>query len=344
MLTGKNNCGKTSLLEAVSLWANKGRLPSLIDILQNRKELYAPSNGRKMGQSKFESYEEALDNYALLFFERRIDYADDNAIRISINDNSESIAIRPVKYFVDLNIKREIQSSDQDYSVGMKLTYERNDRKLLRSLIFSEDVFIGRRHPAYPQWLPKEQPIQYVAAQTEDEHLYRELFSPIVLTSKEEALIKCLRIIEPRVSRVGFSGDKNDNRLLIKLEGIETPITLRNFGYGMSRILAIILSLVNAENGFLLIDEFENGLHWTVQERLWHYVLELSSQFNVQVFATTHSEDCIRAFAQIVEDRPSADEGIMIRLENLQNVILPVYYEAEELLIAARNMVETRGL
>jgi AAA15 family ATPase/GTPase len=70
-------------------------------------------------------------------------------------------------------------------------------------------------------------------------------------------------------------------------------------GDGMNRILTIILALVNSDNGCLLIDEFENGLHYTVQENLWRIIFHLSKELNIQVFATTHSEDCIKGFQSV---------------------------------------------
>ena len=64
-------------------------------------------------------------------------------------------------------------------------------------------------------------------------------------------------------------------------------------GDGINRILTIILAMVNCENGYLLIDEFENGLHYSVQEKLWEIIFYLAKRLNIQVFATTHSNDTI---------------------------------------------------
>ncbi|RKZ79523.1 MAG: hypothetical protein DRR19_24870 [Candidatus Parabeggiatoa sp. nov. 1] len=64
----------------------------------------------------------------------------------------------------------------------------------------------------------------------------------------------------------------------------------------MSRTLQLVLSMLQAKGGFLLIDEFENGLHYAVQP-------QLSTESNIQVFATTHSWDCVRAFHSVWEEQ-----------------------------------------
>ena len=113
-------------------------------------------------------------------------------------------------------------------------------------------------------------------------------------------------------------------------------------GDGINRILTIILALVNAENGFLLIDEFENGLHHTVQEQLWKIIFDLAGKLNVQIFATTHSEDCISGFASVLNKHNNLIEGKLIRLENRNGIIRQVEYDANELRIATVNNIETR--
>ena len=56
---------------------------------------------------------------------------------------------------------------------------------------------------------------------------------------------------------------------------------------------------MNAKDGVLLIDEAENGLHWEVHDKLWEILFRLAEQLNVQVFATTHSQDCVRGFHRV---------------------------------------------
>jgi AAA15 family ATPase/GTPase len=113
-------------------------------------------------------------------------------------------------------------------------------------------------------------------------------------------------------------------------------------GDGINRVLTIILALVNADNGFLLIDEFENGLHYIVQEQLWKVIFNLAQKLNVQVFVTTHSEDCIAGFESILNSFNNTLEGKLIRLDNVNGTITQVEFNAQELKIASDQKIEIR--
>ena len=113
-------------------------------------------------------------------------------------------------------------------------------------------------------------------------------------------------------------------------------------GDGMNRILTIILALVNAGDSYLLIDEFENGLHHTVQEDLWKMIFQLAKELNVQVFATTHSDDCIHAFESVMNSEGNESEGQYFRLDNIGGQIIPTLYSPEELDTADDHQIEVR--
>lgn len=113
-------------------------------------------------------------------------------------------------------------------------------------------------------------------------------------------------------------------------------------GDGINRVLTIILALVNSDNGFLLLDEFENGLHYSVQEKLWNIIFNLAQKLNIQVFATTHSEDCIYGFEQVLNNTNNKADGKLIRLDVINGVIRQVEFNANELKIANDQAIETR--
>ena len=116
-------------------------------------------------------------------------------------------------------------------------------------------------------------------------------------------MVAGLRLVEASIVGITFvqgrtsSREPRDNRLpLVRTETNPEPMPLKSMGDGLTRLLQVMLSLVNATNGVLLIDEFENGLHWSVQSKVWESVFRMAMILNVQVFATTHSRDCIIGF------------------------------------------------
>ena len=114
-----------------------------------------------------------------------------------------------------------------------------------------------------------------------------------------------------------------------------------SYGDGMRRLLAISIALVATENGCLLIDEIDTGFHWTVMEDLWKLVAEAAQRSNVQVFATTHSFDCVKGLGALVRDRPDLQNLVSIhKIHSSLNKGVCVL--GEEIPIAVEQDIEVR--
>ncbi len=129
--------------------------------------------------------------------------------------------------------------------------------------------------------------------------------------------------------------------MLVKLEKHSRPVPLKSLGDGATRLFAVGLALANSRDGFLVIDEAENGIHYSVQRGFWHMVLRAAHQYNVQVLATTHSSDCVAGFARAAAEIHEA-EGVYIRLERDGGYVRAVEYSEEELKTVANQGIETR--
>ncbi len=76
---------------------------------------------------------------------------------------------------------------------------------------------------------------------------------------------------------------------------------LNEFGDGLNKFIYFIMLLLSQKNAIILIDEIENGIHYTNLDKLWEIILTLSKQQNVQIFATTHSKECIESYARVAK-------------------------------------------
>ena len=127
---------------------------------------------------------------------------------------------------------------------------------------------------------------------------------------------------------------------IVRSGSFRRPVPLRSFGDGLNRLFAIALSIVNARGGVLLVDEFENGLHYSVQLDAWRMMFRLAQELAVQVFATSHSQDVVNAFQEAAVESP--EEGVLLRLTRRGDDIIPVVADEDELAIAARHSIEVR--
>lgn len=284
LITGKNNCGKTTLLEALNIlvvheYARFSTGVSLIDVLRNRGDW----NHNDPQKSLIKLFHESTSNYLL-----------------SVNEFKVSIDLEnPLNFIIN---QQEIPSY-----IGHNAT--------MQSTLFLKANF-ELDGSAANNW------------------------SLIRLTPKEDEVVRILKIIENRIEQVDV--DTAQKSAFVKLSGIANPVPLKNFGEGMNRLLTIALGLVNAENSLLLIDEIDLGLHHSVQTKLWEIVFSTAKRLNVQVFATTHSKDCVKAFSEVSEKF----EGMAnyLRLEKNRNGegFRAVNYDAEMLETAVYHEMETR--
>ena len=75
-------------------------------------------------------------------------------------------------------------------------------------------------------------------------------------------------------------------------------------GDGINKLLYIVLSIMDAKNGLLLIDEIDTGFHYSMYKELWKIVSDVSREYNCQVIASTHSYENIVGAVEGVKDHP----------------------------------------
>jgi len=132
------------------------------------------------------------------------------------------------------------------------------------------------------------------------------------------------------------------NTIKLKLKDQTELVPLSSMGDGMNRILTLAMALVSTEKGVLLIDEIETGLHYEAQLDMWRLVLKTAQDLDVQVFATTHSWDCIAAFKEALQELEDQSVAKLFRLDSKYGKLRAVEYDAEEIRIAVNQGVEVR--
>ncbi len=352
LIVGNNNVGKSTLLEAILLLTSEGSMASIQEILEIRGELYNPN-------LNYLQVEKQIESLTSLISQRDFELFTAEGITMSSrkNDNERHLNLKIVGYIeteeedINQSIKRQLidyldlprYQTSVEYGLLIKTNINNESREILHPF--------NRR---FRQVLKaqKTTPIQYVKTtqMTKDENAL--LFDKIALTELEKEIIKALNIIEPGVDAINFLMDeyKPETRLLrdrperqraafIVYKYSTERVRLSSMGDGINRILTIILALLNAKDGYLLVDEFDSGLHYSVQTKLWEIIYSLSKSLNVQVFATTHSNDCIKSFVEA----DTNNAGKLIRLENIEGKISAVpFNDKERLKFAVDQNIEIR--
>ena len=159
-------------------------------------------------------------------------------------------------------------------------------------------------------------PCEFVPPGTFDGPRLSEAWDGLVLTPSQSVALQALRVIEQNTEDLAFVHDAHKRMAVLKLKGFDHPVPLQSMGDGMTRVLQLVLTALRAADGFLLVDEFENGLHHSVQAKVWEILFSLAQTRGLQVFATTHSNDCARAFSQVALANGDVD-GKLLKLERM---------------------------
>lgn len=136
-------------------------------------------------------------------------------------------------------------------------------------------------------------------------------------TENEDRFVDFLRRIEPRLKRLR-PFDIEGRRHLYADIGLPERIALPFLGEGFNRLVQIYGVIIGESAEVLLIDEIENGLHWSALPQIWAGIREAVNKEEVQIFATTHSLECISAAAEAFKGEPKNDLAVH-RLERLDN-------------------------
>lgn len=167
-----------------------------------------------------------------------------------------------------------------------------------------------------------------------------EQFGKLEVQGKRSALLDVLKLIEPRLNNLATVVVAGEPILHGDI-GIGRFIPLPVMGGGMVRLTRLVLRIANAPSGVVLVDEIDNGLHHSIMRDVWKAIGEVARQFDTQIFATTHSRECIvaahRAFAE-----GDVYDFRLHRLDRVKEAIRVITYDQEALAAAIEAGLEVR--
>jgi hypothetical protein len=126
----------------------------------------------------------------------------------------------------------------------------------------------------------------------------------------EETFQKLLAKIDSRIERVRIDPREDGNQIVVDI-GLSEVLPLAQVGQGVYRLATILADIIGEQPSVLLIDEIENGLHHSVQKQIWTGLAEVAKESNVQIFATTHSGECLQAAHKAFLEREPYDFGVI---------------------------------
>ncbi len=339
LISGRNNSGKTNLLEAIFLLANGAYLESVLEsgIFREPGQVYSYHPYRKFRQS------EAF--WKQLFYDLDINRTVDLEGMIETENQFEPLQ----RLTLSISIKRpeiEVIESIHDPDDGDAIRNGWGNSSLIFSSKFGERSAVeghlvlrdkrGRSYISSGDHPPIEARILLPSAG--DSH--RDAIELASLrTKRQDGLISnALKIIEPRLNHIVDNSATGEPLIWADIDGLSELIPLSVMGSSMMHMTRIALAVVNASGGVILLDEIENGLHHSAMPEVWKFVAATAEKFDTQVFATTHSYECIQAAYKGL-----GKDGFRLHLLDVRNGgSHKVTFHPDETDLAIRHHIEVR--
>jgi hypothetical protein len=347
LLVGTNNCGKTSVLEAIHmlsargtagpLWLAQARRGELVDSAANRQvdvthlvhgHKLAPGSGFRVAGNATVGHQVLVGEFASRSVESRavVDGDDDLGDAGDELDIGSGASVLPP---LALHLHWTSSSGTKRVQLGISRQGGLSLGRVASSQDTVEGVQLNSLVLITTEGLPRQEIIS--------------MFERVVLTPSEELVLRALRTIEPGIERLASIGSHaraftREPRGGLAMMVAGQRVSIGSMGDGIWRLLGIALALATARGSVLLVDEIDTGLHYSVLVDMWRLVLETARSLDVQVFATTHSRDCYEALAAVAE--PGRTEISLQRIE--RGKVEAVAFSELEIRQAAERGLEVR--
>jgi len=318
LIAGKNNAGKSSLLEAIHLHciADKPHLWIKVHKLRG-----------------IEDPLDAIEEIAAWNF-----HHGDHTVPIESKSHDGQGVERSTSFqMVDAATSRE-QFPNEEAWIANTLRGSGEGRLILRySINGKETVTVGPveksslgGYQSIGGHIEEKIPNLFLGSLIADEDRDIGNFGILKRDKRDHELLPALQKIESRIQDLDLVPFAGKPRIHADIDGFDQLVPVSQIGEGMRRLLSILLAIANVPNGIVCIDEIENGLHYSVQPQIWAAIAEAARRANVQVFATTHSWDCLRAAHETFAD-DDVDDFRLHRLDRIQDRITATIYDRDSL-------------
>ncbi|RYD52533.1 MAG: ATP-binding protein [Verrucomicrobiaceae bacterium] len=323
LIIGRNDSGKTALMEALLLATNPGTAGS--SLVSRQAERNPDADIRD------------FDEFWLPIF-RRMDATRGFSIEFARSNGPKA----------RLSIKQAPPDSPvAPEGLGIQQV-QTGAWALVREITKGDETITGLIQPGtqgirFPSSLNLEAPgWNWVSSASRIGALEIRELSKLKQQNKDNTIINLLQYVNNQITSIellALTGKHVNIYIRLKNEGL-IPILM--MGEGMKRYFEFAVVLASAKHKPIYIDEIENGLHHSTLEPLWNWIAMASDKQDVQIFVTTHSEECVQAASRAFNAQN--DDGLrVIRLDKQEHETKAVVYDRDLVEAAERMGVEIRG-
>lgn len=288
LLIGKNNSGKSSLLEAIFLLIGMSN-PILPENVNRLRGL----NIKKADDFKFLFHKLKLTNIPQF----ECDFSDTSSRNLRLNP----IFKKSSKEGNNQKIISEELTIDASTSIpsmtGLELDFTIKQRHSPKKSFKSSIIFNLPEIIQSPNNLYKEELHAVYVTGSSNESNALSRYSELVKRKKSNVVLKALQKIDSNIESIQALPDG----IFFSYKDIEELIPSNIAGDGVRKFLNIVTTIAEKKDSIVLIDEIENGLHYSAHKSLWESIIAISNEFNVQLFITSHNIETLRCLKELLD-------------------------------------------
>lgn len=329
LIVGRNNVGKTALLEAVFLMLGPTN-PQLALVINGFRGIEQARNDPE-------------DLWGWLFYKKKMKQP--ITIRAKTPKGSRQLSIvltEPSARTIQGDMKpsrkgKAIAQATTDIGPSeLLLTYEDEKREKTQSRAYIKETGLAispGRKLTFPTSI-------FVTARGGNAPDNAERYSKLEEAGQESQILEPLKIIEPRLKRLAIIVT-GAGPLLHGDIGLGRLVPLPFMGEGMGRLMTILLAIISSKGGAVMIDEIEIGVHYSAMASAWSAIAKAARDCETQIFATTHSFECVRAAYESFSASENYDLAVQ-RLDRIDGDVKATFYDKEMIDMALASGIEFR--
>ncbi len=324
LIAGANNTGKTGILEGLYLLFASGP-DQLIRLPSTFRSIIADSPNQS-NSDDFATF------WQTLFYDRQTEIVG----RILAQTEQDQMMVCNVESIRGT----EIRLSYVHFDIDGKLFHSQAPIKPPPSISFVINSN-GGASPLNQNPFAKK----FIVLSTRLEHPLRDadLYNQVtLLEGGEEKLLRLLQEIDPRLQKLRYAKAPGTfNPQVYAHFGLKNALSITQTGQGFSKLFSLFCQMLVSKAEVLLIDEIENGLYYETLPQIWKGIAALAASENIQVFATTHSLECIVAAHETMKTFPTYDFALH-RVQRVKGKLETVTHDQGMLEAALHSGMEVR--
>ena len=329
IFVGDNCTGKTSILDAIFISIN-------------------PNNPNLIASTNFFRNIIGINREYLSSYYYNLDIDKEIIIELNNNKKNRILRIKPIVLKkgiisdIDYNLSKVSEQKGIDFTgietevTGLSINFKIDKKDYESKIILYPDM---PPRVEFDKDFVSDLNGRYLNNGTFNNSNIANIFSTIIQEKKKKQVIDFLRNFKSTIDDINLV---ENNIILVDDSEFTKSIDINLYGNGLVKSLQIFESFLVKNEDILLIDEVENGLHFSKQKNIWEAIIQLTKRNDKQTFITTHSSEMLKSLYEVAIKNNSLSLVSLFRLEKVDNKIQCINYSEEQFKNAIELNLETR--